>query len=106
MPLLLTISLVFMIVSIQSIMNYDIMKPAFAQDMAFAEPEEDENGGPYDNDNNENNPDFNFATAGDFGCGDEAKRTVNNIKAKDPELVILTGDLSYQKYGSLLVQVR
>ena len=38
-------------------------------------------------------------TAGDFGCGDEAKRTVNNIKAKDPELVISTGDLSYQKYA-------
>ena len=36
------------------------------------------------------NPDFNFAATGDFGCGDEAKRTVNNIKAKDPELVILT----------------
>ena len=85
-------------------MNYDIVKPAFAQDMAFAEPEEEENAGPYDNDDEDDYPDFNFATAGDFGCGDEAKRTVNNIKAKNPELVILTGDLSYQKYGSLLVR--
>ncbi|HEX9318856.1 MAG TPA: metallophosphoesterase [Nitrososphaeraceae archaeon] len=40
---------------------------------------------------------FNFAVTGDFGCGDEAKKTVSNIKSKNPELVILTGDLSYQK---------
>jgi hypothetical protein len=31
-------------------MNYDIVKPAFAQDIAFAEPEEEKNAGPYDND--------------------------------------------------------
>ena len=53
-------------------MDYDIMKiPAFAQDMVFGEPEEEENGGPWPNDNDDDYPDFNFATAGDFGCGDE-----------------------------------
>ena len=80
------------------------MPPAIAQDIAFAEPIEDKNGGPDDNDGDENYPDFNFAATGDFGCGDEAKRTVNSIKTKNPELVILTGDLSYQKYGSSLVR--
>ena len=89
-----------MIVSIPSLANYDIMKPAFAQDLAFAEPEEDKNGGSHDKEANKDHPDFNFAATGDFGCGDEAKRTVNNIKAKDPELVISTGDLSYQKYAA------
>ena len=81
-------------------MNYDITKPAFAQDMVFAQPEVDENGGTHDNEDNEDHPDFNFAAAGDFGCGDEAKRTVNNMKSKDPELVISTGDLSYNKYAA------
>ena len=41
-------------------------------------------------------PDFNFASAGDFGCGKRADRTVRNMLTKDPELVILTGDLSYR----------
>ena len=68
-------------------MNYDIMKPAFAQDMAFAEPEEEENGGPYDNDDDDNYPDFNFVVAGDFGCGGKPERTVSNMLTKDPELV-------------------
>ena len=43
-------------------MNQDFMPPAIAQDIAVAEPEEDENGGPYDNDGDDNYPDFNFAT--------------------------------------------
>jgi predicted MPP superfamily phosphohydrolase len=42
-------------------------------------------------------PDFNFASAGDFGCSDRANSTVSNMLTKDPELVIITGDLSYQK---------
>lgn len=40
---------------------------------------------------------FNFASAGDFGCGDEANRTVNGIIKKNPELVLALGDLSYNK---------
>jgi predicted MPP superfamily phosphohydrolase len=40
---------------------------------------------------------FNFATAGDFGCNDEARRTVNGMVEKNPELVIALGDLSYQQ---------
>ncbi|HEY7108169.1 MAG TPA: metallophosphoesterase [Nitrososphaeraceae archaeon] len=42
-------------------------------------------------------PDFNFASAGDFGCSERANRTVSNMLTMDPELVIVTGDLSYQK---------
>ena len=41
--------------------------------------------------------DFNFAVAGDFGCGPKAIQTVSNMAAKKPELVIALGDLSYQK---------
>lgn len=40
-------------------------------------------------------PDFNFAAVGDFGCYDEANRTVSNIINKKPELVLALGDLSY-----------
>ena len=44
--------------------------------------------------------DFNFAVAGDFGCGPKANQTVSNMAAKKPELVIALGDLSYQKDAS------
>lgn len=43
------------------------------------------------------NPDFSFAVTGDFGCSDEARKTVSNIKSKYPDLVLVTGDLSYQR---------
>jgi predicted MPP superfamily phosphohydrolase len=41
--------------------------------------------------------DFNFAVAGDFGCDKEAKKTIDVIKTKQPELVIALGDLAYKK---------
>ncbi len=40
--------------------------------------------------------DFNFVVAGDFGCGDEAKKTVQGMMSKKPELALALGDLSYQ----------
>jgi Calcineurin-like phosphoesterase len=40
---------------------------------------------------------FNFAAAGDWGCKEMSQRTVNNIRTKDPELVLALGDFSYQK---------
>jgi calcineurin-like phosphoesterase family protein len=40
---------------------------------------------------------FNFVTAGDFGCGDESNSTINGMIKKNPELVIVLGDLSYNK---------
>lgn len=40
---------------------------------------------------------FNFATAGDFGCGKNANKTVNNMLSKEPEVVLALGDLSYRK---------
>jgi calcineurin-like phosphoesterase family protein len=39
---------------------------------------------------------FNFVTAGDFGCGDEPNKTINGMIKKNPELVIALGDLSYE----------
>ena len=40
---------------------------------------------------------FNFAAAGDFGCTSNTRKTVENMKKNDPELVLPLGDLSYQK---------
>ena len=40
---------------------------------------------------------FNFFAAGDFGCGDEANRTIDGMRMKDPEIVLALGDLSYNK---------
>jgi len=40
---------------------------------------------------------FNFVVAGDFGCGDEAKKTIEMMSSKQPELVIALGDLAYKK---------
>lgn len=40
---------------------------------------------------------FNFVTAGDFGCGAEPARTVNGMMKKDPRFVLVLGDLSYKK---------
>jgi len=42
------------------------------------------------------NKDFNFAAAGDFGCSENARNTINNIEDKKPEVVLPLGDLSYQ----------
>jgi hypothetical protein len=39
---------------------------------------------------------FNFAAAGDWGCTDNTKDTVNNIIDKKPELVVGLGDYSYE----------
>ena len=39
---------------------------------------------------------FNFAAAGDWGCTDDTKDTVNNIVDKKPELVLGLGDYSYE----------
>jgi hypothetical protein len=40
--------------------------------------------------------DFNFAAAGDWGCTEDTEDTVNNILAKNPELVLGLGDYSYE----------
>ena len=36
--------------------------------------------------------DYNFIAAGDWYCNEETKRTINNILAQHPELIITTGD--------------
>ena len=41
--------------------------------------------------------DFNFVVAGDFSCNKEAKKTVNNMATKKPEIVLTVGDHSYRK---------
>jgi len=41
--------------------------------------------------------DFNFVAAGDFGCGNETKKTIGAMTIKKPELVIALGDLAYKK---------
>ena len=42
------------------------------------------------------NKDFSFAAAGDFGCSENARNTVENMEDKKPEVVLPLGDLSYQ----------
>ena len=42
------------------------------------------------NDNNSTN--FNFVAVGDWYCNEETKKTINNILAINPELIITTGD--------------
>ena len=40
---------------------------------------------------------FNFAAAGDFGCGAEAKKTTEAMVNMKPEVVLALGDLAYKK---------
>jgi hypothetical protein len=40
----------------------------------------------------DNITDYNFVAAGDWYCNEETKRTINNILAVHPELIITTGD--------------
>lgn len=42
------------------------------------------------------NDSFNIAIAGDWGCTHNTNKTANNIADKDPELVLIPGDLSYE----------
>ncbi len=42
-------------------------------------------------------PDFNFSAVGDWGCSIDAKNTLRNIIDKEPDLVLVLGDLSYQE---------
>jgi hypothetical protein len=51
----------------------------------------------FDTDGNNVSKSFNFAAAGDFGCTSNTRKTVENMKKNDPELVLALGDLSYQK---------
>ncbi len=39
---------------------------------------------------------FNFAAAGDWGCTDDTRNTVDNMVDKKPELVLALGDFSYE----------
>ena len=49
----------------------------------------------FDDLDNGGNETFNFATAGDFSCSEQAKETAANIVNKEPELVLTLGDHSY-----------
>jgi hypothetical protein len=44
--------------------------------------------------------DFNFAAVGDWGCTSDTDDTVDNIRDKDPELVLGLGDYSYEDSAS------
>ena len=49
--------------------------------------------------------DFNFVAAGDYGCDKKAHQTVTNMQNKTPELVLVLGDLSYQKSADCWFQM-
>lgn len=40
--------------------------------------------------------DFNIAVAGDWGCSNNSRKTAENIEDKEPEVVLVPGDLSYE----------
>lgn len=40
--------------------------------------------------------DLDISAVGDWGCGSNTEKTVNNIKNKNPQLVLALGDYSYQ----------
>jgi hypothetical protein len=42
-------------------------------------------------------PDFSIAAVGDLGCSPEVKKMVNIINNKTPDLILMLGDLSYQR---------
>jgi calcineurin-like phosphoesterase family protein len=44
-------------------------------------------------------PSSHFAIAGDWACRPETVTTINNIKARNPDIIFALGDLSYQKTG-------
>lgn len=48
---------------------------------------------------------FNIAVAGDWGCEDDTKKTVENIQSKNPELVIAAGDLSYEESAECWMEI-
>jgi len=57
------------------------------------------------NNNNNNNKNFNIAVAADWGCAENAKKTVQNIQSKNPEIVIANGDLSYKKSANCWLEM-
>ena len=80
-------------------MNYDFKLPVFGQGIVFAEAEGkdmDANEDVSESDA-DNYHDFNFVVAGDFSCNEEARKTVNNMGTKNPEIILTVGDHSYRK---------
>ncbi len=45
-------------------------------------------------------PDFGIAAVGDLVCSPEVKKMVNVINSKSPELLLILGDLSYQRQSA------
>ena len=41
--------------------------------------------------------DTHIAAAGDWGCSSNTEKTVNNVKSKNPQLLLALGDYSYEK---------
>jgi predicted phosphodiesterase len=63
-----------------------------------AEPKpETYDGYGFEKDDDKKREEFNFAAVSDFGCSKNAKKTINNIEEKKPELVLALGDLSVDK---------
>lgn len=57
------------------------------------------------NNNNNNNNNFVFVVTGDWDCNKNTENTVNNIKSKSPDLVVSTGDMSYDDSGDCFYNV-
>ena len=49
-------------------------------------------------------PNFNIAAVGDWGCNSNTDKTISNIQAKNPELILGLGDYSYQSTANCWLQ--
>ena len=76
-------ALVFFSISNQSMLN------AFSQTVST--PFHEESGAP----DNQIASEFKFVTVGDWDCNDEAVNTVNDITQRNPDLILVLGDYSY-----------
>jgi predicted phosphodiesterase len=47
---------------------------------------------------------FNIAAVGDWGCNSNTDKTISNIQAKNPELILGLGDYSYQSTANCWLQ--
>ncbi len=48
---------------------------------------------------------FNIAVVADWGCTEDTKKTAENIRNKDPEIVIAAGDLSYDDSSACCFEI-
>ncbi len=52
-----------------------------------------------------NLPDINFPAVGDMGCASSSSKMVNDLNKKTPNIILILGDLSYQKTADCWLKI-